>query len=248
MAERYQGITGNIYILEDSRMARGGEGSIYQIQGQERLVAKIFRPERRDSERAEKLRWMVQTKLNDEQLEQVTWPQDVLYNEQGFAGYVMPKLSGTDSLTAIYSSGTSGKYDLRHRILAAINLCCALQTVHDMGQICGDLNPQNICINLNENDKEHAFRVTLVDTDSYHFMAGGKTYRCEVGLADYLAPELQQELADGLSLRTAALPTYTRETDLFALAVHIFTLLMNGCHPFACAKKVNVSQNSDLVH
>ena len=26
---------------------------------------------------------------------------------------------------------------------------------------------------------------------------------------------------------------------MFALAVHIFCLLMNGCHPFACAKRVN---------
>ena len=26
---------------------------------------------------------------------------------------------------------------------------------------------------------------------------------------------------------------------MFAVAVHVFTLLMNGCHPFACAKDVN---------
>lgn len=36
-------------------------------------------------------------------------------------------------------------------------------------------------------------------------------------------------------MANAQLPTFSKETDLFALAVHIFALLMNGCHPFACA-------------
>ena len=31
------------------------------------------------------------------------------------------------------------------------------------------------------------------------------------------------------------------KSDLFALAVHIFALLMNGCHPFACAVDTNPS-------
>ena len=80
----------------------------------------------------------------------------------------------------------------------------------------------------------------MVDTDSYHFTADGKTYRCEVGLGDYIAPELQNKMAQGYDLKNVPLPSYTKESDLFALAVHIFTLLMNGCHPFACAKENNV--------
>ncbi|MBR1741632.1 MAG: hypothetical protein IJ733_07125, partial [Lachnospiraceae bacterium] len=85
------------------------------------------------------------------------------------------------------------------------------------------------------------FRVTLVDTDSYHFTAKGKTYRCEVGRGEYIAPELQKKMNRTMTLRNVPLPSYTRETDLFALAVHIFQLLMNGCHPFACAREINPS-------
>lgn len=242
---QYQGITGITYITGDNRIARGGEGSIYPIQNQNTMVVKIFKPEKRTANREEKLKAMVKTKLSTTDLDQVVWPLDVVYEQGAFVGYVMPKLNNTDSLITLYSSGTVGKYDLRHRLLTAINLCYAIQTVHHMGQVCGDLNPQNICVNLDEKDTSRNFHVTLVDTDSYHYTAEGKTYRCEVGLSEYLAPELQEKLSGGLSLRDIPLPTYTKETDLFALAVHIFTLLMNGCHPFACARKVkNPRENS----
>ncbi len=238
MAIQYQGLFGETYLVGE-KIAGGGEGAIHKIQGDDFHVAKIFKPERRDQQREMKLCRMVQTRLTEDQLEEVTWPQDVIYSKEGFVGYIMPKLMNTESLTSIYSAGTNSKYDLRWRILAAINLCHAIQTIHNMGQVCGDLNPQNICVNLDMNDKENAFHITLVDTDSYHFTAEGKTYRCEVGLADYIAPEVQKKMIGGMSLRSIPLPTYTKETDLFALAVHIFALLMNGCHPFACAKDVN---------
>lgn len=246
MAIKYQGLSGKIYYVEE-KIGGGGEGAIYRILDNDRQVVKIFRPEKRSAEREEKLRHMVQYTLQQEQLEEVTWPQDVIYNQGGFVGYVMPRLNNTSSLTALYSTGGKRKYDLRYRLLAAINLCNAIKTVHDMGQVCGDLNPQNICINLDVTNPLTAFHVTLVDTDSYHFTSSGKTYRCEVGLADYLAPEIHNKVANGMTLRNAPLPTYTKETDLFALAVHIFALLMNGCHPFACAKDVNGTYENTMA-
>ena len=238
MPIKYQGVSGKVYFVGD-KIAGGGEGTIYKLQKDDAHVAKIYKPDKRSSEREEKLLCMIQTKLTADQLEEVTWPQDVIYDKEGFVGYIMPKLEKTESLTSIYSSGTDNEFDLRNRILAAINLCCAVKTIHDMGQVCGDLNPQNICVNLDMSDQSKKFHITLVDTDSYHFTSQGNTYRCEVGLGDYIAPELQKKMSGGLSLKSLPLPTYTKETDLFALAVHIFALLMNGCHPFACAKDKN---------
>ena len=238
MSAEYQGLSGEVYNVEENKIAGGGEGSIHVIQNYPDMVAKIFKTERRTAEREKKLSLMVKTKLNEEQLKQITWPQDVIFDNTGFAGYVMPKLGKAVSLNEIYSNGTE-QYDLQYRLLAAVNLCAAVQTVHEMGQVCGDLNPQNICINLDLNDRKNVCKVTLVDTDSYHFIAEGQTYRCEVGLADYIAPEVQKKMSGGMNLRNAPLPTYTKETDLFAVAVHVFTLLMNGCHPFACARDVN---------
>lgn len=236
MDMQYRGLRGEIYNVDTQKLAGGGEGSIHNVIGNDLLVAKIFRLDKINHEREEKLCYMVQNPMTKEQLSYITWPLDVLYDMNGFAGYIMQKVNNMQSLTALYSEE---KYDLRYRLLAAYNVCVAIDAIHEAGQICGDLNPQNILINLDSSDEINAFHVTLVDVDSYHVVTPTKTYRCEVGLPDYLAPEIQNKMVNGVTLRNASLPTYTQETDLFALAVHIFCLLMNGCHPFACAKRVN---------
>lgn len=238
----YQGIDGYVYnVLENEKIAGGGEGTIYAIQGNDKQVAKIFRDDKKTKDREEKLRLMVSKKMTDEQLEYFTWPQDVLYSIEGFVGYVMPKVTNMRMLTELYSED---KYDIEWRLAAAINVCIALEAIHETGQVCGDLNPLNILINLEENSAERC-HVTLVDTDSYHVVTDTQDFRCEVGLGDYLAPEIQNKLTNGLTLRTAPLPTYTKATDEFALAVHIFALLMNGCHPFACAKQMGEQIQDD---
>lgn len=238
----YQGIDGYVYnVLKNEKIASGGEGTIYAIQGNDKQVAKIFRDDKKTKDREEKLRLMVSKKMTDEQLEYFTWPQDVLYSIEGFVGYVMPKVTNMRMLTELYSED---KYDIEWRLAAAINVCIALEAIHETGQVCGDLNPLNILINLEENSAERC-HVTLVDTDSYHVVTDTQDFRCEVGLGDYLAPEIQNKLTNGLTLRTAPLPTYTKATDEFALAVHIFALLMNGCHPFACAKQMGEQIQDD---
>ena len=244
MEKIYQGKSGTTYTIEEVAIASGGEGSIYAIQGNKDLVLKIFKPDRRTHNREEKLLKMVEYQLDEEQLRQINWPQDVVYDDTGFVGYVMPRLWENRNLNVVYST-KDNKLDLRHRMLIAYNLCAAVDTVHSLNQVCGDLNPQNICVNLNL-ESESALRVTLVDTDSYHITDGDRTHRCEVGLANYLAPEIQRKMANGQDLKSADLPTYTKETDLFALAVHIFALLMNGCHPFACAKQTNTGYENTM--
>lgn len=86
----------------------------------------------------------------------------------------------------------------------------------------------------------------MVNTDSFHIKDEDKTYRCEVGLSTYLAPEIQKKLVNGLTLKMVPLPTYSKETDLFSLAIHIFCLIMDGCHPFACAKRVGNSYTHNM--
>lgn len=173
-------------------------------------------------------------------MQQITWPTDVVYQNGKFAGYVMPKLSGAKELNVMYSD--KYQYTLSEKITIAKNLCAALNSVHEAGQVCGDLNPKNIGVDPNE------AKVTLLDTDSYHITDGNaKVYRCEVGMPEYLACEVQGKIKNGNTLANAQLPTFSKETDLFALAVHIFALLMNGCHPFACAVN-NGSSGKNCKH
>jgi formylglycine-generating enzyme required for sulfatase activity/serine/threonine protein kinase len=109
-------------------------------------------------------------------------------------------------------------------IAIAKNLAAAVYNMHEIGQIIGDLNPENILV-----DPQTGL-ITMVDTDSYHIMdSNGNVYRCGVGMPEFVAPELQ-----GKHFPSEPLPTFTKKTDEFSLSVLIFALLMNGSHPFAC--------------
>ena len=227
-----KGINGNVYQTEQDRLGKGGEGSVYRIIGQPDFVVKIYNDAARTESQHRKLLTMINIKLSDNAMESVMWPVDVVYDNGSFVGYVMPLVKQFEPLNVMYSD----KYicTLTEKIAIAKNLCAAVDAVHNVGQVCGDLNPNNICVDPN------TMWIKMVDTDSYHITdpSTKREYRCGVGLPEYLSKELQVALKEnkGENLRTLPSPTFTTETDLFALAVHIFALLMNGCHPFACAK------------
>ena len=231
MAQTYKGTKGANYTIVEPALGKGGEGSVYRISGMPDYVLKIFLEKNRTETRHRKLLAMIGTPLSISAMQQITWPVDVAYNNGQFVGYVMPAIKNNEDLNVMYSD----KYicTLSEKITIAKNLCSAINAVHEVGQVCGDLNPKNIGVDPRTGN------VTLVDTDSYAITDKNtkREYRCEVGLPEYLAKELQEMLHRNKDkdLRTLPLPTFTRETDLFALAVHIFALLMNGCHPFACA-------------
>lgn len=220
MAE-YKGLSGKSYRIQNAPFAGGGEGDVYDVVGAPGYVAKVYKPDKRTTERERKLSVMVSNKPSV--MEQYAWPLDVLYENGQFIGYIMPKINGKEKLRNIYV------YDKRKGkpwslfIAIAKNLSAAVHNVHEIHQVVGDLNPENILVNPNDG------MVTLVDTDSYHISDSSRTYRCGVGMPEFVAPELQ-----GIHFPSAPLPTFTPESDRFALAVLIFALLMNGAHPFSC--------------
>ncbi len=218
------------YNLEASPFAQGGEGQIYNIIGRSDKVAKLYKQGKITADHERKLVKMVTTPPDQNVLDQIAWPMDVLYDNGKFVGFVMKKFKLNEELNVIYEYGSSAKYPnltWGNKINIAKNLCVVLNAVHNAGHVCGDFNPKNISVDPNTG------RVTFVDTDSYHITDGNSIYRCNVGMPEYLPREIQVKLHDGLS--KAALPTFSKETDNFALAVHIFQLLMNGVHPFACS-------------
>lgn len=243
----YYGIQGKEYTVKEPCLASGGEGKIYEVPADDNLVVKVYKEKRRTAIREQKLQRMLQQHLSEEQLQQVCWPLDIVYENNNFAGYVMRKLTGTKNLSLLFSD-ESYSLSLKERITLAYNLSAAVDTVHSIGQVCGDLNPQNICVFLRQEGSRNHLHVALVDTDSWHISdnAGQMIWRCEVGLPEYLAPEIQKKMALGYNLKNVSLPSYTVQTDLFALAVHIFRLFMNGCHPFNCAKTTLSNQYDRL--
>lgn len=227
----YKGKSGKTYTAVEPPLGKGGEGTVYEVEGMPNYVLKIYAPEKRNEERLHKLTAMLASPLPDDAISQVTWPVDIVSLNKAFMGYVMPKAAGGEELEVIYSDKYNKKFTYYQKISIAKNLCAALNSVHGAGQVCGDLNPNNIVV-----DPKTGL-VTLIDTDSYHITdpASGKIYRCTVGMPDYLPPELQKKMKGGMTLVSAPLPTFTKEADLFGLATHIFRLLMNGALPFSCA-------------
>ena len=183
-------------------------------------MAKLYRAGKITPDHERKLVKMTSAPPAQDVLDQIAWPEDVLYSGGQFVGFVMRRFRLSEDLNVIYEYGSSAKYPaLRwgNKIRIAMNLCAVLNAVHEAGHVCGDLNPKNISVDPDTG------RVTFVDTDSYHITDGAQVYRCCVGMPEYLPREIQAKMR--LGLENAPLPTFTEATDNFALAVHIFQRL-----------------------
>ena len=235
----------NQYELYDQPIASGGEGAIFFIKGMENDgVAKLYHKEKlsTDFEIANKIQYMVQNPPSDSILDQVAWPLDILKDETGsFVGFIMPKLDTDTDLKNIYPYPPSPQMPISNeqKLIIAHNICVVISEIHKAGYVFGDFNPMNIGVNLKTG------KVAFFDTDSYHFTdpVTGHTYCCVVAADGYVAPELIQK-TNGKSFKETPLPTFTKETDNFALAIHIFKLLMNGYTPFNGIKECESASQS----
>lgn len=236
---KVRGLNGQIYTL-GPKLGEGGEGAVYDIPGAG-IVIKIYKNISADLER--KLRYMVMhpvPSLTDQRgnsILRLAWPRDIVYFQQGFVGYAMPKLENALEIFHVVRGCKSPKarqmwpyYTWELNVRVARNLALAVFHLHNSGYVIGDMNDKNILV------REDGV-VCILDIDSFDFTDSGSGihYRCGVGLADYLAPELH-----GRNLSTA---NFSAQSDDYALAIHIFQLLMDNFHPFTGRRLVQ-SQNS----
>ena len=222
----YRGKKGS-YQLTDKPLASGGEGEIHSVSRKPGIVAKLYFKKVLKPELERKICFMAANPPDASVLGAIAWPIDVLYDQAGrFAGFVMPKMDTNAELGDIYpyNVGLIPRLSYPQRVIVAINIATVISAIHSAGFVFGDFNPRNIGVNLSSG------HVGFFDTDTYHIAnpATGETYRCMAGYPGYVAPELIKACKN-TDFEHAPLPTFTRQTDLFALAIHIFKLLMNGC-------------------
>lgn len=217
-------------------LAKAGEGTIHTIEGQPGSVAKIFHPTLNNLDlKLNKVAAMVASPptgaTQDDGFTLLTWPTHIVRRNHRPVGYVMPRID-TDNAVEIHALSNpsnranpldnSPQWPSRatwsHLVTVAANLCVAVDTVHHVDAVIGDFQERNILV-------ADTCRVTLVDCDSMQFAdSTGRAYICAVGRPEFSAPEL---LGQDLTTRVRG-----KESDLFALAVHIYLLLMAGNHPF----------------
>ncbi|MBR6790247.1 MAG: hypothetical protein IKM31_05195 [Oscillospiraceae bacterium] len=216
--------------LPDDPFAHGGEGGVFSVERNPGIVAKIYHDRCRTPQREQKIRAMLMSPPKAGS--SVAWPMEALYTDPGcrnFAGFLMPRVENSVKISDFYDRDARRNHSLAFYIRVAQNLCAAVEAVHRCGHVCGDLNPANICVD------EKTALVTLVDTDSFHVcQPGDRVFRCTVARPEYVPAEIQRITAMGQDLASCPGPTFTVWTDRFALAVHIFALVMDGCHPYAC--------------
>ena len=221
----------DVYQRDDGRpltlgplLGAGGEASVYALAGDPRLAAKIYT--RLEPARAAKLRQMIARRPSGPNL---AWPEALIRDQVGnVAGFLMPRIDLGKAKPLLMLINPA---DRRENVpgwtwssppLTARNLAAAVEAVHAAGYVIGDLNESNILV-------DSATRVTLVDCDLMQVRApDGTVFRCRVGKAEFTPPELQGAPFASVDRTTAH--------DGFALSVVVFSLLMEGVHPFLAVR------------
>jgi DNA-binding helix-hairpin-helix protein with protein kinase domain len=202
-------------------IARGGEGAILEVTDDPGLVAKVYHTAV-DKDKVVKLAAMARL-ASSELLHVAAWPTSTLHELPGreIVGILMPKVAGRE-IHQLYSPAQRKLYfpkaDWSFLSHVAMNCAAAFQTVHEHGQIIGDVNQSGVMVSDRGTTQ-------LIDCDSFQIRSGGRLFYCTVGVPQYTPPELQGRAFRGIER--------TREHDAFGLALLIFHLLFMGRHPFA---------------
>lgn len=237
--------------LIEPPIGSGGEGAVYKIQGYPRKAAKIYHDcilgDPAEAKKYEnKIMAMIDISkeaafINRRISEDIAWPLSPLYDENNrFVGFGMNCISADGELDDLYAYPPERNTPcMTEKVDILINLCDVIGRLHSIGQVFGDFNPNNIRIRTDRT-------VCFVDADSYHIRHNGKEYRCTVCFPGYMAPELIRA-CKGTTFEACPYQTFTEYTDRFSLAIHIFRILMNGCHPYTCAKDPGVKVSLPAV-
>jgi DNA-binding helix-hairpin-helix protein with protein kinase domain len=210
---------GNMVNLK-REIARGGEGAVFDIQGNNDTVAKVYFKDV-STDKAKKL-FLMPGMVTKELLAISAWPTEVLFERKGgtLKGFIMPRINGRE-IHDLYSPASRKQLfpeaDWRFLIHVARNLAAAVDTIHSHGHVIGDLNQKGILVVENG-------LLKLIDCDSFQVRHNDTNFLCDVGVRDFTPPELQDKSFQGV--------VRTRNHDNFGLAVLCFQLLFLGRHPF----------------
>ena len=217
-----------IQLLMDNAKS-GGEGSVYTISGDPNTVAKLYsaaKLQKSGESLEKKLRGMCAVAWDPYVKGHLafTWPQEVIFDSAGaFAGYTMPAVTGAVLLLKVFRESERDKFfsfrfTFEQAVKVAYNLSAVMTSLHERSITIGDFNEKNLLVHSTG-------MVTVIDTDSFGLQIGADSFPCEVVFPTIRAPELAKKKN-----------SFSTSSDCFALAIHVFRLLMSNNHPFGVDK------------
>ena len=235
----YRGSDGRSYEL-GTVIRKGGEGRIHEVPALPNAVAKIWT--KPSIQRARKLDALLRSRPDIPPILRsvlgLAWPSVALSDRRGATvGFLMRKVPLDryhelvrycipDTRRDLEASRGSafGRTDL---MTIALNVGLLFAHLHRSGFVIGDVNHTNILAAADG-------KIFLIDVDSIQAPDPdtGEVYRCTVGKDDFTPPRLVGRRFEEVD-RVA-------EDDLFGLAVLIFQILMDGCHPYDAVDGVGV--------
>ncbi|MDO5728381.1 MAG: hypothetical protein Q4P71_01990 [Actinomycetaceae bacterium] len=238
---RFSTSDGKYISIHPESGASGGEGTVFDIQGNPNLVAKIIHADRLSQARQHKIEAMIKDKPHldlitfDDRIRRdvptVAWPVSGLYQNGNFRGFIMNAVNRKETLSLAEACNPVVRRDIkwqewdpqRDLVFAtaiARNLALAVGQAHKANIVIGDLSSNNVLVS-------RSLIVTLIDCDSMQFIdRSGHLHYCTGMTRSFLAPEVPAPSP------TTGPIELEPQSDLFALAVHIYYLLI-GRHPFA---------------
>ena len=234
-------------IILETQIGAGREGTVHVVKNIPATAAKLIGPGNPDPEEtAVKLQTMVDNSpaRTVTRHYRIAWPSALVTTpkRQGrTVGYLMDMQD-----PAVYrpvgsyfnparrrrlTNNRDRGYTYLNLVAIARNLAMAVENIHRHGAVIGDLSSRNVLAS----DRG---RAAIIDTDSFQICdpVSGATHRCMVGTPEYTPARLQ-----GLEFRDT---DRTQDDDLFALAVMIYQLLMQGSHPYSGTKPQQTTPDS----
>ena len=221
--------SGNQRLELTEEIASGGEGTIYRTS-LDGCVAKIFHDDQLNDERIEKLQYML---AHDPGIDECAWPKEMLYRNGKPVGFLMREIGSeykemSKSVLLLnrrsIQENVMNKWNRKTLVRLCIRLCDLFSALHENGILMGDINPNNILVDLQD---VRNIKVAIVDCDS---MQMGR-FHCLVGMKTYTNPDIYRRLNTNE-------PRYdefyrTMDDELYAFTSLIFRILMLNGSPYA---------------
>jgi serine/threonine protein kinase len=243
--------TGKFESLEiaETPLGEGSEGCVYEVINSAKYlnyVVKIYNLAARTPQRQAKVEYLIKFRPQLTNAYSVIFPEDIIYVDGQFGGFLMKKAPGEYDLTSLCALGKSSrlpsswheKFDrqtpqgMYNRFKICYNLASAMSQMHALGKYTFvDIKPENIKVGFNG-------EISLVDIDSiaiqnnYDLLFAAEKYTLEYSPAEWRKIDLKQDILED-------------SWDRFSLGVIFYKILL-GLHPFAGTCGGNYSHLTSL--